>query len=893
MKPFFDMPEIKPEVNKLPKRKKKTVSCRSCQLKYSCKSPQFKTVGKGGKRILIIGPPITREQDDQQNQICGSSISFLQRKLTAVGIDLHNDCWYLSAVACYGGVAMKNSTKKEAVVTMCRSWWKPIVAELKPEKIILLGNDATIGFVGDRTENGKIGGLDKWVGFSIPDQTYQCWVYPTYDPKDVLIAMNPPKGLRVHPVIAVKFEQHLANIATHNEELKDIRGVFDDVDVLLKEDLIVNYLGNLVLHPPKLIVFDYESNCIKPEGPKSKLKCASFCIKDEETGELKSTAFVISDEFEWQHDTLQSIFSNPKTRFCAHNIKMEYGWTKRFYNVSIKNWEHDPMISAHVLDNRDGVTGLKHLTYVKLGIMGYDNSVSWYLKTSKTGEDEKSGYRINRIDDANLYNIVKYCALDSLFTYKLKELHEKELRDKRLRGAYHLTNGVNFVFVKASNRGMKVDSEYCNTQLKTMGNIISNLQKRAEATDDYKQWYKQYGNKTNLTSGAQLLYFLKNIKKFNLTKKTERGTFSTDKFVIQEFADESPLLKILLMINTKKTQADYFHSILRETVNGRMHPSFNFNLIGSYRSSASNPNVHNFPKRDPFGKKLVRNAIRPSDGRRIRGLDFSGAEVSANASITNDQNLVSYLRDGGDMHLDTGMDIYKINDVELMTKPIRQTAKGGLVFPFFYGDYYLQCAGPLWDAAHVTGTNALKLKDGTLLSTHMESVGLGDKNSFVNHLKRVEDIFWNERFYGVAEWRRNTWDEYCKNGFIRLKQGFELNAVKSRNSLLNAPGQSLGFHFLSYAAILIDDFLEKSNFKTSILSEIHDELIFDAFDDEWPEIEPFVVNAMVNEVPKHWSFINVPLGVDMDISEIDGRWGETKKEPLKWAIKAGVIKGDS
>ena len=664
-----------------------------------------------------------------------------------------------------------------------------------------------------------------------------------------------------------------------------------DIRVLLYETDIINYLGNLVLHPPKLITFDYESNCIKPEGANSKLVCASFCIHDPETDRTESTAFVISDGFEWQHDVLYSIFSNPKTKFCAHNVKMEYGWTKRFYGVDIKNWEHDPMISAHVLDNRDGITGLKFLTYAKLGVLGYDNSVSWYLKTSASNEDVKSGYRTNMINDADLYTVLKYCALDSYFTDKLRKIHTFELKTQRLQGAYHLTNKVNFVFTKAASRGMCVDTEYCNKQLTVLNNVIANLYKKIEVTTEYKQWYDVYGKNTNITSGPQLLNFLKNIKKFKLTKRTDRGKLSTDKVVIQSFKSQSKLLELLLRFNTKKTLADYFYAILRETVDGKMYPSFNFNLISSYRSSASNPNVHNFPKRDKFGKRLVRNAITPSKGRRIRGLDFSGAEVCANASITEDVNLVKYLKEGGDMHNDTGMDVYKIPKVQ-MTKPIRQTVKGGFVFPFFYGDYYLQCVGPLWDAAHVTGSNALVLADGTSLAEHMGNVGLGTKALFTKHLQHVEDIFWNERFYGVAAWRKRAWEEYCTTGVLPLKQGFKLNAVKSRNSILNAPGQSLGFHFLCYSAVLIDDFLEKNKYKTTILSEIHDELIFDACDDEWPEIEPFVVNAMVHEVPKHWPFINVPLKVDMDISEVDGRWGETTGEPLKWAIKAGVIKGD-
>ena len=221
MEPLFVIPENNIAVTKLPKKAKTVKSCKSCSAPFECKNSKFGVVGEGGKGILIMGPPLTKHQAEYSNQLYGNDLCFLKQKLNAVGLSLEKDCWYINCVSCYTEMCKTASSKKDAVIKMCRSWWAPIIAQLAPRKIVLLGLDAATGFIGDRTETGKIGGLERWVGFSIPDQQYKCWVYPTYAPKDVLLAINPPQGVKVHKVIAAKFEQHLARVATHLDAFLD------------------------------------------------------------------------------------------------------------------------------------------------------------------------------------------------------------------------------------------------------------------------------------------------------------------------------------------------------------------------------------------------------------------------------------------------------------------------------------------------------------------------------------------------------------------------------------------------------------------------------------------------------------------------------------------------
>jgi hypothetical protein len=104
----------------------------------------------------------------------------------------------------------------------------------------------------------------------------------------------------------------------------------------------------------------------------------------------------------------------------AHNMKYEDTVTKILAGYNVKPWSWDSMQAAHILDNRPGISGLKFQTYVNFGVSGYDDEVSSYLSS----DDTKDNNAINRVREliakpGGWDMLLKYCALDSYYEYKL------------------------------------------------------------------------------------------------------------------------------------------------------------------------------------------------------------------------------------------------------------------------------------------------------------------------------------------------------------------------------------------------------------------------------------------------------------------------------------------
>jgi hypothetical protein len=106
-------------------------------------------------------------------------------------------------------------------------------------------------------------------------------------------------------------------------------------------------------------------------------------------------------------------------------MKYEHAWSLIKLKTQVENWDWDTMLMAHILDNRPGITGLKFQTYINFGVIDYSNEIAPYL----SGLDEKNGNSLNRIEElikteSGKEKLMKYCALDSIFEYRLAALQK-------------------------------------------------------------------------------------------------------------------------------------------------------------------------------------------------------------------------------------------------------------------------------------------------------------------------------------------------------------------------------------------------------------------------------------------------------------------------------------
>ena len=337
-----------------------------------------------------------------------------------------------------------------------------------------------------------------------------------------------------------------------------------------------------------------------------------------------------------------------------------------------------------------------------------------------------------------------------------------------------------------------------------------------------------------------------------------------------------------------KAVGTYLKGILRETVGGILHPSFNLQLARTFRSSSDNPNFQNMPIRNPIIGKIIRQCFVARKGRRLVEIDFGGIEVTMAACYHKDPTMLEYLEDESkDMHRDVAMTIYKLDQKEV-NKKIRNEAKNKFVFPEFYGSFYVDCARALWNAMT---TQELKTETGVLLKEHMASKGITklgkcDENTapvpgtFEHHVKKVEDHFWNERFAVYTSWKKSWFNAYKARGSFRSLTGFEWHGVFRRNEVINYPVQSIAFHALLWCLTMIQNECRRLGMKTLIIGQIHDSILADVPDSEMEQFLKIAKRVMTVDAREKWPWINTRLKVEADATPIGGSWYEKAKVEL-------------
>jgi hypothetical protein len=124
---------------------------------------------------------------------------------------------------------------------------------------------------------------------------------------------------------------------------------------------------------------------------------------------------------------LVELLGNPKIGKVIANMKFEITWAEVILKCKVENIIWDTMLMTHVMDNRQGITGLKFMTYVTLGVIDYSSEIEPYLK----GVEEKNANSLNRVlelvsTESGKSQLLKYNALDAINEYRLWKYQELE-----------------------------------------------------------------------------------------------------------------------------------------------------------------------------------------------------------------------------------------------------------------------------------------------------------------------------------------------------------------------------------------------------------------------------------------------------------------------------------
>jgi len=460
--------------------------------------------------------------------------------------------------------------------------------------------------------------------------------------------------------------------------------------------------------------------------------------------------------------------------------------------------------------------------------------------------------------------------------------------------AYKLFQEGTLAFAEMEMNGIRIDTEYLDSAIDDTNEKIKGLENELKETDVWELWQKTYGKGAKLSSGQQMGDVL--FDKMGLPyywDKTKDGRYSTSAETLRQV--RHPFTDKFAEMKTYQTAMSVFlKGIKKEICQGYLHPSFNLNMVITYRSSSSQINFQNQPKRNKLIMYLIRRSFIPREGRKLIEVDFSGAEVSIACCYHRDPVMIRYLKNPkeNDMHRDVACDAYMLTKEDVIYDKvhrkgmIRHSAKNRAVFPMFYGSYFKQTAPDLWDNIGAAG---LVDKNGVCLYENLKNHGiteLGSTNpqdpivpgTFIAHMKDVEDVFWNQRFKIYAQWKRDWHDAYLRDGEFRSLTGFRYKGFLQRNDVINYPVQGSAFHGLLQSLIWVMQEIKRRGMKTLIIGQIHDSMLADVPVEEEEEYLAICHDTMTRRLPTEWDWINVPISIEAEGSTVS--WADCEEIQL-------------
>ncbi|NNJ51833.1 MAG: DNA polymerase I [Ignavibacteriaceae bacterium] len=577
------------------------------------------------------------------------------------------------------------------------------------------------------------------------------------------------------------------------------------------------------LKKKELFVFDTETDGLDPFS--LKILGASFSTKAGEgifvaihPGEKKKfkdeKERLPVDEFV---KLFKPVFENNKIKKVCQNGKYDIS-VLRSIGIELGNFYFDTMIASYIIDPDQ-----KH---------GMDSLSEKYLSYKPIPISELIGSKKDPtlLYDADVYQLSDYAAEDADITYQLFKILGKEIKIEKLENIAH---EVDFPLVPVledmESEGVKIDKSALDNFSKELQKLINQYTKKI---------YKVVGEEFNISSPKQLQVIL--FEKLGLTsgRKTKTG-YSTDARALENLKGEHEIIDMILdyrqVTKLKSTYADALPNLINKET-GRVHTDFNQTIASTGRLSSINPNLQNIPIRTEMGKE-IRKAFVPRDKNHVLlSADYSQIELRIMASICGDEGLIKAFKAGEDIHRNTAALVFMVEPKDV-TDDMRRKAKE-VNFGILYG------IGPfgLKTRLGVTQTHAKEIIE-TYFNTFKKV-----KNYMDDSVKKAKEKGYAETLLGRRRFLRNI------NSNNRVVRQFEERVA------INMPIQGTAADMIKIAMIKIHKKLERNKFKSKMVLQVHDELLFDAHKDEVDELKPIIKNEMEKALP-----LKVPVVVDIGI----------------------------
>ena len=506
----------------------------------------------------------------------------------------------------------------------------------------------------------------------------------------------------------------------------------------------------------------------------------------------------------------------------GHNLKYDIKVLSN-YGMPVKGKLFDTMI-AHYLINPDMRHTMDMLAETYLNYQ----PVSITELIGKKGKNQLS-MRVIPIADQT-----EYAVEDADITFQLKQLFTGELESGNVT---KLFNDIELPLVSVLTameiEGININTDFLNKLSVTLTNDINRLEKNI---------YEQAGEAFNIASPKQLgIVLFEKMELVKKPKKTKTGQYATGEDILSYLAKEHEIIRDIQEYRQyKKLQSTYVDALPNEVnpKTGRIHTQYMQAVAATGRLSSNNPNLQNIPIRTERGKEVRKSFIPRDENYVLLAADYSQIELRIIAALSAEENMMEAFKNGEDIHASTAAKVFNV-PLNEVTREQRSNAK-----TVNFGIVYGVSAFGLSNQTDLSRSEAKELID-TYYETYPKlKAYMSAQVDFAREHGYVET---------VLNRRRYLKDINSRNAIVR--SGAERNAV-------NAPIQGSAADIIKLAMINIHNRFEKENFKSKMLLQVHDELVFDAHKDELDTIRPIIKYEMENAFK-----MSVPLDVEVGIGE--------------------------
>ncbi|HJY22129.1 MAG TPA: DNA polymerase I, partial [Hanamia sp.] len=518
------------------------------------------------------------------------------------------------------------------------------------------------------------------------------------------------------------------------------------------------------------------------------------------------------------------LFNDETKIWIGQNIKYDM-LVLKWYGMELKGKLFDTMLAHYVIESEGrrnmDLLSAQYLDYVPISI------------TELIG---KKGKEQGNMRGVEVENAKEYAVEDADITLQLKHIFSPFLKEKKVEKVFEeVESPLLKVLTDMEFEGVNVDTDFLNLYSKELETEAA----KCEATV-----YEMAGIKFNLASPKQLGEVLFEKMQIGIkTKKTKGGQHATGEDVLLKLAKENPIVEHILnfreLTKLKSTYVDALPQLINRRT-GRVHTNYGQAIAVTGRLSSNNPNLQNIPVRTARGREIRKAFVPRNSDHLIISADYSQIELRIVAAISGDEAMSEAFRHGKDIHTATASRVFNVSE-EDVTKEMRYKAKS-VNFGIIYG----QGAFGLAENIGVSRTEAKEIID------QYKKEFSGIQKYMDNMIRLCKTNGYVETLMGRKRWLKDI-----------NSSNFTVRGYAERNAI-NSPIQGTAADMIKLAMINVHKEFQKYNFKSKMILQVHDELVFDAYKPEIEIIKPIIIECMKNamKLPN-----DVPVEAEIGVGE--------------------------